>query len=191
MSPLGHAASAKRNLRGFAAVFAIAMIPRPFHPLVCALTATFALLAGSACAQSSKSATPPPEDPSEATVRSADERAAAALTVSAAQIRPGETVNVQVANRGEVAVNHGRPLVVEHWTGTAWEETTDSRNTAWTMELLHVEPGRSGLEQPWPFQSGQKPPPGWYRFTKDLHPSESGSAPKPLVVRTRVEVVQP
>lgn len=159
------------------------------------LATAIAVFVGGACAQStaprSAAAPAPPTEASEETVRSADGRAAAALIVSAARIRPGESVKVQIANRGQVALNYGRPVIVERWTGSAWEETPESRNTAWTMELLQVEPGRSGVEQTWPFQPEHRPPAGWYRFSKDLYAGNGGSNPERLIVRTRVEVVGP
>lgn len=124
-------------------------------------------------------------------MRSADGRAAAELIVSAAQIRPGESVKVQIANRGKTTLSHGRPVVVERWTGSAWEETPESRNSAWTMELLYVEPGRSGVEQTWPFQPEHRPSPGWYRLSKDLYAANGGGTPERLVARARVEVVSP
>jgi hypothetical protein len=159
-----------------------------------ALASALALLAGGACAQSvaPRSAVPaPPAEAGEKTVRSADGRATATLLVSSDQIQPGERVQVQVANRGLVAINYGRPVTVERWTGSAWEETAESRDTAWTMELLQVEPGRSGVEQPWPFQPGRRMTPGWYRFSKVLFFDSGGQASGQLVVRARVEVVAP
>ncbi len=169
-------------------------LPTRLRPLVLALATALALLGGGACAQSvtpRSAVSAPPTDAAEKTVSSADGRAAAALLVSSDQIRPGESVKVQVANHGLVAINYGRPVTVERWTGSAWQETRESRDTAWTMELLQVEPGRSGVEQPWPFQSGQRPTPGWYRFSKELYPANGGQGSEPFVIRARVEVVVP
>lgn len=153
--------------------------------------ATFAV----ACAQTARphdpAATPPPNDASEQVVRSADGRAAAQLVVSSGHMKPGDKVTVHIANRGQVSLNHGRPVVVERWNGSAWEETEESRTTAWTMELLQIEAGRSGVEQPWPFQSERRPVPGWYRFTKDLYTADGSRDPERLIVRARVEVAMP
>jgi hypothetical protein len=162
-----------------------------FRPLLLILAVSGALF-GSACAQPASprasTSAPPPTDASEQTVRSSDGRAAAQLVGSSGRIGPGERVTVHVANRGQVALNHGRPMVVERWNGSAWEETAESRNTAWTMELLQIEPGRSGVEQTWPFHADHRPVPGWYRLTKDLYTADGARDPERLFVRARVEV---
>lgn len=169
-------------------------LPVRVPSLLVALAAT-ALFLGSACAQPAapraSASAAPAADASEQTVRSSDGRAAAELVVSIARIRPGDQVKVQIANRGQVALNHGRPVVVERWNGSAWEETAESRNTAWTMELLQVEPGRSGVEQAWPFQPEHRPAPGWYRLTKDLYSADGSRDPEGFVVRARIEVAEP
>jgi hypothetical protein len=114
-------------------------------------------------------------------------QAAAELVATPREIGPDGTVILQVMNRGDVPLTYGRPIQVERWDGTSWVETEESRESAWTMELLIVQPGAPGVEQRWPFLETSRPDPGWYRFTKRVQP-DTGAGPTPVAVRTRVQV---
>jgi hypothetical protein len=133
---------------------------------------------------------PPPADESEGLVEvDTDEGLAAAeLTAQPDEVEPGEAVSVRVENRGELTVSFGRPIVVERWDGQDWTETDESREAAWTMELLLLDPGQPGVEQIWPFLDDHTPEPGWYRFTKRLHAETAEGDPAELVIRARVRV---
>lgn len=132
----------------------------------------------------------PPADPSEGLVQAEDGVVTAELVANPAGIAPDGRVKVRVVNRGTRALSYGRPITVEKWNGEAWVETEESRNAMWTMELLHVEPEKIGVEQAWPFLPDQRPESGWYRMTKHV----SAESPDPdqdpvmLTIRTRVEV---
>lgn len=132
----------------------------------------------------------PLSDPSEGVVKADDGAVAAELIATPVEITEEGRVQVRVVNRGTRAVSFGRPVTVEKWNGEAWLETEESCNSMWTMDLLYVESGDTGVEQPWPFLPDQRPDAGWYRMTKQV----SAEAPGPdqdhvsLTIRTRVEV---
>lgn len=137
------------------------------------------------------SSVPPPPDESEGIVEKEDGRVAAELVADPAEIGLDGQVVLRVLNRGESGLSFGRPITVERWEESGWIETDESRNAAWTMELLFVASGEGGVEQPWPFLREHRPEPGWYRFTKQVQgENTSGDAPR-LVVRERVQVVDP
>jgi hypothetical protein len=56
------------------------------------------------------------------------------------------------------------------------------------MELLIVQPGESGVPQPWPFLPNQEAEPGWYRFSKELYAETSSGDATRLLIRARVRV---
>lgn len=132
----------------------------------------------------SGAAPPPAEDEGLVTVEGG--RVAAELIATPAAIRAGDRLVLRVVNRGELGISFGRPLTVERWEGSAWVETPESRDAAWTMELLYVAPGGIGVEQPWPFLPDHQPDPGWYRFTKVVRPGVPNA--DQLTLRARVEV---
>lgn len=133
---------------------------------------------------------PPPVDASEGVVEAETEdgQAAAELVADPEETPPGGEVSLRVENRGETALNYGRPITVERWDGEEWVETDESRESAWTMELLHVSAGEGGVDQPWPFTEGHEPEPGWYRFTKQIHVEHESGESTELLVRARVLV---
>lgn len=110
------------------------------------------------------------------------------LVASPPEIEAGEQLNLQVENHASQVVQYGRPITVERWTGLRWVETDASRDTMWTMELLSLQPGESGVEQHWPFFEDDRPEPGRYRLRKRVHvPGEEGDAGKmELEVEVRV-----
>jgi hypothetical protein len=114
-------------------------------------------------------------------------RVAAELAVEPDRIDPDGRVVLRVVNHGERALSYGRPITAERWRENRWEETGESRETAWTMELLILDPGKTGVEQTWPFFPDQHPEPGWYRFTKLIQSEDSGDMIR-LTVRARVAV---
>jgi hypothetical protein len=133
---------------------------------------------------------PPPVDASEGVVEAGTEdgQAAAELVADPEETSPDGEVILRIENRGEVDINYGRPITVERWDGDEWVETDESRESVWTMELLHLPAGESGVDQPWPFIEGHEPEPGWYRFTKQIYvEGESGESTE-LIVRARVRV---
>ena len=132
---------------------------------------------------------PPPADGSEGIVEAAQGRASGELVAEPDEIAPDGRVVLRVVNHGERMLSYGRPITVERWQKEQWEETEESRNTAWTMELLLLAPGKAGVEQTWPFLADQRPEPGWYRFTKVLQ-SEGGDDVVRLTVRTRILVTE-
>jgi len=128
----------------------------------------------------------PPIDDSEGVVSKGN--AAAELLVKPETLLPDGEVIIQVANRGETALEYGRPFSVEKWTEEGWRETEASQNSFWTMELLHLEPGETGVEQKWPFPD-ETPAPARYRISKLVH-SQTDSR-EPLVIRAQIEVKAP
>ena len=136
--------------------------------------------------------TTPPRDDSQGVVAVAASRgrAAAELVAQPTEIEPGDRTVVRVANRGDLRLGYGRPLKVERWNGREWIETDESRQTAWTMELILLEPDQIGVEQPWPFRDGQRPQAGWYRFTKQIHVEDTANTPERLTVTGRVRVLE-
>ena len=118
-------------------------------------------------------------------------RAAAELVAQPAEMGPGGRTVVRVANRGNLRLGYGRPLKVEWWNGQAWVETDESREAAWTMELILLEPNEIGVEQRWPFREGQRPQAGLYRFTKQVHVEDTANTPERITVMARVRVVEP
>jgi len=132
----------------------------------------------------------PPLDASEGVVavQTSRGRAAAELLAGPAEIAPGGQVIVRVANRGDLQLAYGRPIRVERWDGSAWIETEDSRQAAWTMELILLGPQQVGVEQRWPFSSGQTPRSGWYRFTKHVHVEGTTNEAERFTVMARVRV---
>lgn len=134
--------------------------------------------------------TPPLADDSEGRVEAEDGKVAAELIATPILIPPDGRVQVSVVNRGDKALNFGRPITVERWDGAAWVETEESRNAAWTMELFDLEPGTTGEEQTWPFHPDQRPEPGWHRISKHVsaEPPGPGQDSISLTIRTRVEV---
>jgi hypothetical protein len=130
----------------------------------------------------------PPEDPSEAVVEAeADEGTVAAeLTVGPERISPGEQTTANVVNHGEVPIGYGRPIGVERWDGEAWVHWPPADEAAWTMELLLLGPGETGVDEAFPF-TDERPEPGWYRLTKDVHAESTGDPPQ-LTIRARVLV---
>jgi hypothetical protein len=139
--------------------------------------------------ESNKSA-PPPPDASEGVVDADNGPIAAELIAEPEEIDASGRVALRVANRGERTLNYGRPIRVERWDGNTWRETEESLNAAWTMELLIVQPGETGVPQPWPFLPDQEAGPGWYRFTKELYAETSSGDATRLLIRTRVRVTE-
>ena len=131
---------------------------------------------------------PPPPDASEGVVEADDEPIAAELRAEPEEIAPSGRIEVRVVNHGERTLNFGRPVRVERWDGEAWRETEESLNAAWTMELLILAPGETGVAQPWPFLAVQNAEPGWYRFTKEVYAETSSGNATRMVIRARVEV---
>ncbi|MFQ3670545.1 MAG: DUF6087 family protein [Verrucomicrobiia bacterium] len=131
---------------------------------------------------------PPPAEEAKGIVTVSGTPVAAELKADPEEIAPQQAVTLRVINHGEVALNFGRPITVERWDGTAWVETEASRNTAWTMDLLYVQPEAKGPEQQWPFYQGPQPGPGWYRFTKDVQAEGTDGVPERLTLRARVHV---
>lgn len=131
----------------------------------------------------------PPQHQSEGvvTVDTAGGAAAARLVADPAVIAPTGSVVLRVENRGDLRLLYGRPIVVERWDGSEWIETEESRNAAWTMELIILQPHQSGVQQRWPFREGSVPRPGWYRFTKRV---QTDSGDPNFVVRARVRVTE-
>jgi hypothetical protein len=117
-------------------------------------------------------------------------RAAAELVADAVEILPTGRVVLRVENRGDSTFTYGRPIVVERWNGQAWVETVESREAAWTMELLIVRARETGVEQQWPFLPTHRPEPGWYRFTKSVQTENPPGDPEAMVVRARVRVIE-
>jgi hypothetical protein len=117
--------------------------------------------------------------------------ASAELVAEPAEFAPDATVVLRLHNRGETALSYGRPIQVERWDGEAWVETEESRQAAWTMELLIVQGGQPGVEQTWPFQPTTRPEPGWYRFTKRVQAEPPGDEARQVAVRARVRVRDP
>ena len=135
--------------------------------------------------------TPPAPDVSEGIVERADGRVAAELETEPETIEADEQVTLRVTNRGETGLSYGRPITVERWDGENWVETEESRNAMWTLELLYVEPGETGVEQTWPFRSDHRPETGWYRLSKELHADEDvdvDGEPARLMIRSRARV---
>jgi hypothetical protein len=130
---------------------------------------------------------PPPVDESEGVVEADGGRVAVELAVEPDQLDPDGRVVLRVVNHGEQPLSYGRPITAERWHEDRWEETAESRETAWTMELLMLDPGKTGVEQAWPFFKDQRPEPGWYRFTKLIQSADSGDMIR-LTVRARVLV---
>lgn len=129
---------------------------------------------------------PPPVDETEGIVQ--EGAAAVELLAEPSEITPDQQVVVRVANRGETGLGYGRPVTVERWEEGEWTETGESRNAAWTMEMLHVEAGELGVEQTWPFQPDRQAEPGWYRFTKHVNAETSGGEMVRMAVRARAKV---
>src|SRR5690625_3347019 len=128
----------------------------------------------------------PPIDDSEGVVSKGN--AAAELLVKPETLLPDGEVIIQVANRGETALEYGRPFSVEKWTEEGWRETGASQNSFWPMERLHREPGEPGLEPKLPFPE-ESPAPARYRISKLVH-SHTDSR-EPLVIRAHIEVKAP
>jgi hypothetical protein len=113
--------------------------------------------------------------------------AAAELVVEPVTISGGEQAIVRVENHGELPLGYGRPIEVERWEGEGWARWEPADEVMWTMEMLLVEPGGSGEEQPFPFTE-QDPEPGLYRLTKIAFAEvEDADAPQ-LTIRARIEV---
>jgi hypothetical protein len=129
----------------------------------------------------------PPEDPAAGVVEQDTDagRAAAELTAEPDTVAPGEPVDLVLVNHGEVELGYGRPVTVERWDGEAWAETDESREAAWTMELLLLAPGQAGEAQTWPFSD--TPEEGWYRLTKTARAEGAGDDVE-LGVRALVQV---
>jgi hypothetical protein len=134
----------------------------------------------------------PPLDESEGlmVVETSSGRAAAELVAQPAEIAPGDPVVLRVANRGNLRLGYGRPITVERWDGREWIETEDSRDTAWTLELLLLTPNQTGAQQMWPFRDGDDSRSGWYRFTKHLQTEDQTGEAERFAVRARVRVVE-
>ncbi len=137
--------------------------------------------------ESSESA-PPEPDASEGVVKADDEPIAAELVAEPKATDPSGPITLRVANRGERPINYGRPIRVERWDGETWRETEESLDAAWTMELLIVQPGETGVAQPWPFLRDHEAGPGWYRFTKELYAETASGDATRLRVRARARV---
>ena len=167
-------------------------IPRPLIAAVAPMLFIFAGCAATASptAPGTDAGGAPPLHESESVVAldTSRGRAAAELVARPAEIAPSGRVVLQVQNRGEVRLVYGRPISVERWDGQRWVETDESRNAAWTMEALLVEPRGGGVEQRWPFLEGHVPQPGWYRFTKSVGPDIVATDREQFVVRARVRV---
>lgn len=152
---------------------------------------TIAAILGCQTSPERSSASDSPSPDSFEGVVETGEEAAAELVATPKAIGPGGSVTLQIENHGQVGLHYGRPITVEHWDGAEWIETEGSRNVGWTMELLYIPAGETGVEQIWPFFPGEYPEPGWYRFTKLLHAeATSGDSPR-LILRARVEVETP
>ncbi len=136
----------------------------------------------------SAESSPPEPDASEGVVEAEDEPIAAELRAEPGEIDSSDRIEVRVVNHGERTLNYGRPVRVERWDGEAWRETEESLNAAWTMELLILAPGETGVAQPWPFLAQQNAEPGWYRFTKEVYAETSSGDATRLLVRARVRV---
>jgi hypothetical protein len=137
-------------------------------------------------------ASAPPVHESEGVVTlESPEEASVELVAAPAEIAPAGRVVLRLHNRGETALSYGRPVQVERWDGEAWVETEESRQAAWTMELLIVQGGQPGVEQEWPFQPTTRAEPGWYRFTKQVQAEPPGDEPRQTAVRARIRVRDP
>ncbi len=163
---------------------------RTAHALVFALLVVLA-----ACAEPSPPAIDAPDDgpPADASEDVVEEETdagtvAAELTADPTTVDPGEPVEIVVVNHGEVQLGYGRPITVERWDGAEWVETDGSRESVWTMELLMLPPGRTGVVQTWPFSEDDAPAAGWYRFTKSVHAESGEERSAELVIRARVRV---
>jgi hypothetical protein len=136
------------------------------------------------------SGAPPSQSEGPTIIETSRGRAAAELVAEPSEIAPGSRVILRVENRGEVGLAYGRPILVEQWDGGEWVETDESRQTAWTLELILVRPQQSGVEQRWPFVASYTPRPGWYRFTKQIQTEDTNREPERFVVRARVRVLE-
>lgn len=166
---------------------------RPFTPIVSSILALFLIGCGSVGnrvgdERSAAPGEPPPPDETEGVVQQDGGRMAAELTAAPTEIEPDQPVALRIVNRGEVGLGYGQPITAERWEDSTWVETEESRDAAWTMELLHVAPGGEGVEQEWPFLPGQRPDPGWYRFSKDVQADSANEQPERVVLRSRVKV---
>jgi hypothetical protein len=130
----------------------------------------------------------PPPGAGEGVVEALDGRVAVELRAAPNEIRADQQVTLRVVNQGDVGLSYGRPVTVERWEGSAWVETQESRDAAWTMELLFVLPGREGVEQRWPFSVRHRPNPGWYRFSKQVRAEGVNDDQGPIVLHARVRV---
>ena len=173
--------------------------PRSRIPRMLMATVASMLLVCAGCAASDSPTAPgtdaggaPPLHESEGVVAldTSRGRAAAQLVARPTEMAPSGRVVLQVHNRGDVRLVYGRPIWVERWDGQQWVETDESRNAAWTMDALSVEPGRGGVEQRWPFLEGSVPQPGWYRLTKSVSLNlDIGSTDREqFIIRARVRV---
>jgi hypothetical protein len=133
-------------------------------------------------------APPPHESESVVALDTSRGRAAAELVARPTEIAPSGRVVLQLQNRGDVRLVYGRPISVERWDGQDWIETEESRNAAWTMDALFLEPRGGGVGQRWPFLEGHVPQPGWYRFTKSVGLDIVSTDREQFVVRARVRV---
>lgn len=97
------------------------------------------------------------------------------------------SVTLRVDNQSDVMAEYGRPITVERWNGDAWQETEASRQSMWTMDLLMVQAGETGVEQTWPFGARRTPQPGWYRLSKQVQTRpESNAGAVRISARVRV-----
>lgn len=131
---------------------------------------------------------PPADDTDGVVEQGTDEGSAAAeLVVEPASIPPDGEASVTVVNHGDVTLGYGRPISVERWDGDQWVRWEPADEVAWTMELLMLEAGQTGVEQTFPFAE-EAPDPGWYRLTKQIVPETTGEDPGEIIVTARVLV---
>src|SRR5690625_3616337 len=74
-------------------------------------------------------------------------KTAAELLVEPTVLEQGESSLIQIANHCETPLEFGRPFKVEKRIDDKLQETEASKNSFWTMKLLHLAPGETGGDQ--------------------------------------------